>query len=92
MPPSKATIISAYRNLYRSGLHAVQYSKPARYIIRNTLNNAFRKSSVSEFETVKVANTKLFLDNAAKSTGLEHKVIKNLLYVRWWERELVKNG
>ena len=88
MPPSKATIISAYRDLYRSGLHAVQYSKPSRYVLKKTLDDAFREGSVSEFDALRIANTKLFLDNAAKSTGQEHKVVKNLLHVRWYEREV----
>ena len=88
MPLSNAIIVSAYRDLYRSGLHAVQYSKPSRYTLKNILDNAFRKGSVAEFDALKIANTKLFLDNAAKSNGLEHKVIKNLLLVRWWEKAM----
>lgn len=86
MTPSNALIILAYRGLYRSSLHAVQYSKPARYILRNALNNAFRDGSPLDFDAKRIGNTILFLENAAKAKGLEHRVLKNLMHVRWWQR------
>ena len=86
MIANKPQIILAYRTLYRSALHAVQYSKPARYIVRDTLNNAFRNSHPSEFDAKKIGNTVLFLENAARSKGLEHRILKNLVHVRWWQR------
>ena len=79
-------IILAYRSLYRSALHAVQYSKPARYIVKDILNNSFRNGSRAEFNAKKIGNTILFLENAAKVKGLEHKILKNLVHVRWWQR------
>ena len=81
-----ALIILAYRSLYRSALRAVQYSKPARYILRATLRNAFRNGTQADFDPKKIGNTILFLENAANVKGLEHRILKNLMHVRWWER------
>ena len=86
MGADKVLIILAYRNLYRSALHAVQYSIPARYILRETLRNAFRNGNPGDFNPPKIGNTILFLENAAEVKGPEHRILKNLVHVRWWER------
>ena len=86
MVASNTQIVLAYRTLYRSALHAVQYSKPARYIVRDILGTAFRNSHPSEFNANEIRNTILFLENAARFKGLEHRVLKNLMHVRWWQR------
>lgn len=83
---SKQDIIHAYRHLYRQGLRAVQYSKPARYTLRDRLRLAFRKASASDFDTQKINNTLEFLQYATIQNGLEHKIVKNLLFV-WWNQE-----
>jgi hypothetical protein len=82
---SSATIVSAYRSLYRAGLRAVQYSVPNRYIIRDRLRRAFRESPTSDFSPRRIANTIRFLNNAAQDRGLEHKLVKNLCAV--WHGE-----
>ena len=80
--PNEA-IIHAYRHLYRHGLRAVQFSKPARYTLRDRLRFAFRGGVVTEFEPQKIQNTIEFLQYATRESGLEHKIVKNLLLV-WW--------
>jgi hypothetical protein len=79
-------VVHAYRHLYRQSLRAVQFSKPARYTLRDRLRLAFRKGSAQDFEPSKVQNTLEFLQYATRENGLEHKIIKNLLFV-WWTQE-----
>lgn len=95
--PSKLDITTAYRRLYRGLLRAVQYSAPARYVVRDQLRAAFReRDAVLDREAVK--RTVWFLDAAAKERGLEHKILKNLVRVRvdraWgtrsWKRALLE--
>ena len=90
MSTSNQTLVLAYRNLYRHGLQAVQYSKPARYALRDILREAFGKSPASEFEANRIGNTILFLQNAAKSKGMEHKIVKGLIFVRWSQRKNIE--
>ena len=92
MSSSKADIILAYRNLYRHGLHAVRYAKPARYAFRNILREAFGKSPASAFDAKRIGNTILFLQNAAKFKGMEHKIVKNLMHVRWSQRKNLEHN
>ncbi|KAL1798742.1 hypothetical protein ACET3X_002779 [Alternaria dauci] len=44
---------------------------------------AFRKGSAAEYDPQRIRNTLEFLQYAAKESGLEHKILKNLLFV-WW--------
>jgi hypothetical protein len=71
-------VIHAYRNLYRGLLHAVQFSTPARYVARDQLRVAFREEG-ARLDERGIKRTLWFLDAAAKETGLEHKILKNLL-------------
>jgi hypothetical protein len=80
-------ITHAYRALYRTGLHAVRYSRPARYVIRDRLRRAFRDSDAKDFEPRRIANTILFLKAAARDRGLEHRVVKSLCHVWYMEQE-----
>ncbi|KAH7116062.1 hypothetical protein B0J11DRAFT_116506 [Dendryphion nanum] len=82
---SKENIIHAYRHLLRQSLHAVHFSKPARYTLRDRLRLAFRKGDVSDFRPEKIKNTLEFLQYATRENGLEHKILKNLLFV-WWNQ------
>ena len=84
--PSGETILTAYRHLFKRSLRAVQYSKPARFVVRDRMRKAFRDSPVDAFDAQRVAKTLEFLSGAAKTKGLEHKIVKNLMHV-WWERE-----
>ena len=78
-------VISAYRTLYRTGLHAVQFAKPARYTLRDIIRKAFRTEPPESFDRDRISNTVLFLKNAARETGMEHKILKSLLHTRYWE-------
>jgi len=78
---SSKEIIHAYRHLYRQGLRAVQFSRPARYVLRDRLRLAFRKTPAASFDSKKIANTVEFLHYATVENGLEHKIVKNLLQV-----------
>lgn len=90
MTPSTPEIIQAYRQLLRQALHAVQYSSPARYVVKDQLNHAFRSSTEADFNPDRVRNTVQFLENATKERGLEHHILKNLLHVRWWDTKSQK--
>ncbi|CRG85598.1 hypothetical protein PISL3812_02643 [Talaromyces islandicus] len=86
---AQPAIVTAYRQLYRAGLKAVRYSTPQRHVLRWTLRSAFRSGSPSEFDSNKIAQTILFLERAAASSAsLEHKIVKNLLHVRFWEQSI----
>jgi len=84
--PSSQDLIYAYRHLYRGLLRAVQYSKPARFTARDQLRDAFRREDPSNFSKQKVERTIEFLRLAAAEAGLEHKLVKNLLYTEWGRR------
>ncbi|OHF00376.1 hypothetical protein CORC01_04357 [Colletotrichum orchidophilum] len=73
-------IVHAYRHLYRELLRAVQFATPYRFIVRDQLRAAFReKGAVWDPEVSK--RTLWFIHAARKETGLEHKVLKNLIRV-----------
>jgi hypothetical protein len=76
----------AYRHLLRHSLRAIQFSKPARFTLRDRLRLAFRKGSATDFEPPKIENTLEFLRYATRENGLEHKILKNLLFV-WWVQD-----
>ena len=86
MAPTQQQLIDAYRQLYKHLLIAVQYSSPARYIARNRLRIEFRKGDVSLYDEARIARTLEFLDGAAKSAGLEHRIVKNLMHI-WWQQQ-----
>jgi hypothetical protein len=79
-------IIHAYRHLLRHSLRAIQFSKPARFTLRDRLRLAFRKGFATAFEPSRIENTLEFLRYATRENGLEHKILKNLLFV-WWLQE-----
>lgn len=91
-PPSSLDVIHAYRNLYRASLHAVQYSKPNRYTVRNQLRRSFRKEHPLSFNPAKIERTIEFLKLAASERGLEHRVVKSLLHTKWWYYDHLKKG
>jgi len=80
---SGEAVIHAYRHVLRHSLRAIQFSKPARYTLRDRLRLAFRKGSTTDFEPLKIKNTVEFLQYATRENGVEHRIVKNLLFV-WW--------
>lgn len=83
--PASKEIIHAYRQLYRGLLHAVQFSKPSRYLARDQLRIAFRRGDPASFDQQKIIRTVEFLKYAARERGLEHKIVKNLFLTKYWE-------
>lgn len=86
LPTQHQEVVTAYRHLLKQGLRAVQHSKPARFTVRDRIRGAFRESSLESFDTKRVHRTLQFLEGATKQIGIEHKIIKNLMFV-WWEKD-----
>ena len=85
---STQELVHAYRHLLRWSLRAVQFSKPARFLVRDTLRAAFRDKT-GTFEPSRVQSTIWFLESAATYVGVEHKILKNLLHVRSIQRRAI---
>ncbi|KAK8191722.1 hypothetical protein HDK77DRAFT_68068 [Phyllosticta capitalensis] len=85
MPPETTQVLREYRRVYTWALRAVQYSKPARWVVRDTVRHFFRKNAAASFDQDKIDNTVEFLRGAAEERGLEHQIVKNL--VRMWKAE-----
>lgn len=81
---SNQRVVHAYRHIYRTGLHAIQYSSPARHTLKKLVRNSFRTGQVEDFNPRKIKNTIKFLHCAAKEKGLEHRMVKSLLHVWFW--------
>ncbi|PLN80883.1 DUF1763-domain-containing protein [Aspergillus taichungensis] len=83
-------VIHAYRHLYRQGLKAVNYSTPARLVLLESLRKSFRTSYRQDYDPQKIENTVRFLQRASDVAGLEHKIVKNLMHVRYWNQPLLR--
>lgn len=83
-------VIHAYRHLYRQGLKVVNYSTPSRHVLLENLRSSFRTGTREQFEPQKIANTLQFLKRASDVAGLEHKIVRNLLIVHYWEQPRMK--
>ena len=90
MSVSGQEIVRSYRQLYRHGLHAVQYATPAKYTLKILLRNAYRTGNAADYDAQKINNTLTFLEGAAKERGLEHKIVKNLLHTWYWSVNYTK--
>ncbi|KAI9804043.1 MAG: hypothetical protein M1833_000324 [Piccolia ochrophora] len=89
-PPSSAVLVHSYRRLYRALLQAVQYSAPARFTARTKLRHAFRAGVAASYDQRRIDKTLQFLQQAAKERGIEHRIVKNLLHVSWWEDQQIQ--
>lgn len=87
MSLDRLEIVRSYRNLYRHALRAVQYSSPARYTLKSHLRLAYRSNGAEAFNSTRIDNTLLFLRHAAEERGLEHRMLKSLLHVWWWQAQ-----
>lgn len=94
---SSAEIVRAYRHIYRAALRAVQFAKPARFVIRDQLRAAFRgerttltsaanNEGAQPFDAEAIRRTVWFLNSAAEHRGIEHKIVKNLVKTAYWRQ------
>jgi predicted HD phosphohydrolase len=88
--PPGLSIVHTYRHLYRALLHAVQFSKPARYVVRNRLRAAFRRKNQAQLDPQRISKTLEFLRGAAREKGLEHRILKNLVHTAYMRAESLK--
>lgn len=86
MYASSRQLLHAYRHVYRQSHRAIKFSLPARYPLRKQLRILFRNGDANSFDPTKIENTLTFLRHAEEVSGLEHKILKNLLRVWFWER------
>lgn len=84
-------LVQAYRSLYRTALRAVHNASPAKYQVRDTMRAAFSADSKDTFDPRRVKNTVEFLERAGTHTGLEHKILRNLIHVRYWQSAASKD-
>ena len=82
---TNSKILDAYRHLYRAALRAVNHSPPAKYQIRDSMRSAFRTEPATSFDQRRVDNTMDFLRRAREFSGMEHKILRNLLHARYWQ-------
>ncbi|ORY79816.1 hypothetical protein BCR37DRAFT_393900 [Protomyces lactucae-debilis] len=67
-------------------MQAVQYSVPARYTVQIKLRRAFR--SIPALPDAHILNnTYTFLKLAVLESKLEHKIVRNLCFVEWSQRQ-----
>ncbi|RAH66205.1 DUF1763-domain-containing protein [Aspergillus aculeatinus CBS 121060] len=83
-------VVDTYRQLYRHGLKAVNHSTPARYVLLHTLRSSFRSSPPESLDQKRVANTIQFLQRAAEAAGLEHKIVKNMMIMKYWQNPQIR--
>lgn len=81
--PTRLELVHSYRHMYRALLRAVQYSKPARYTARDQLRDGYRNRKRHNFDRNKIERTIEFLNGAARETGLEHRILRNLISTRF---------
>lgn len=77
-------IVTAYRHLWRKSLQTIRYSEPARSHLRDILRTSFRESQVTAYQPQQILRTIRFLDRARQYRGIEHRIVKNILIVRYW--------
>ena len=78
-------IVRGYRQIYKAALRAVLYASPGRFQVRDSIRTGFRTRPVTAFSPRRIQNTVRFLERAQEHTGMEHKILKNLCFVRYWQ-------
>ena len=91
MKADKASVTSAYRRLLRTALQAVRFSTPARYQVNGILRDSFRNAPPAAFVPRRIEKTIGFLEQAREHAGLEHKILRNIIHVRWWRDNRDRN-
>ena len=87
-PATPTTLLHAYRHLLRAALRAVQFSKPARYVVRDQIREGFELSGtttkvLAPYDPERVRRTIWFLKAASQEAGLESRILKSLVRVAW---------
>lgn len=90
--PTPTTLLHAYRHLLRAALRAVQFSKPARYVVRDQIREGFEQpprttTTTATYDPERVRRTVWFLKAAAQEAGLESRILKSLVRVAWERKE-----
>ncbi|OAA63053.1 hypothetical protein ISF_04929 [Cordyceps fumosorosea ARSEF 2679] len=91
---NRQEVLHAYRHLYKGLLRGVQYSIPARYIVRDQIRLAFRQDAptttattattatttgAANWDAGAIKRTLWFLSAAGREKGLEHRILRNLV-------------
>lgn len=98
-PPVHVSIPHAYRSLLRRTLLAVQKSTPARYALTTFLRREFRpltshrhslpermaRAAHTSFPRRSLFRLEYFLKRAAREKGLEHRIVRTVSTLEWWE-------
>ncbi|KFX91374.1 hypothetical protein O988_07770, partial [Pseudogymnoascus sp. VKM F-3808] len=79
-------------HLYKGLLRAVRYSKPSRFIVRDELRLAYRKSDSGAFDEGKIARTLEFIEGAAREKGIESQILKNMCHTEHMRRFTGRNA
>lgn len=56
------------------------------------MRTAFRNRDAKDFRPRKINNTEEFLKRAEQDTGMEHRILKNLLHVRYWQHHAKRDN
>lgn len=85
MGPRGTQVTLAYRKLLKTSSQAVRFATPAKHLVRHILRDSFRGSPATAFNPRRINNTIRFLEQASEHNGLQHKILKNIIHVRWWK-------
>ncbi|KAI9884647.1 MAG: hypothetical protein M1823_003567 [Watsoniomyces obsoletus] len=89
-PTELATVLDDDERYSMTRPAAVHYSTPARYVIRDQIRAAFRRGDPAQYDAAAMERTLEFLRNAARSNGMEHRVLKNILQIRWHQQAALR--
>lgn len=76
----KSQLTRFYRSLYRNGLKAVNYRAPQKYVFAAELRKRFELTHPTSVSESALENTTRFFHNAAHYTGMEARIVTNLVH------------
>ena len=88
---TRLDIRHAYRHILRCSLSAVQRAPRAVPTVRRQVRAAFTETKAEQFDPEVVKRTGWFLKAAAKTVGVEHRVVKNLVRVAYERRKATED-
>ena len=83
-------VIHSYRHILRNLIHGINHATKARTVAVKQLRAAY-KDPHSVYDEEGIKRTVWFLKEAARTTGIEHKILKNLIEVRRIKEERYEN-